>query len=159
MKSKKLASILLAAVALLLLAAWIRSGNAVAGISSALILMYLTGLLYWAASVLSWILSLPLLFYSLAVQLPVLSTLDAMITPSLARIIVPLLVPLQLFFYKIGPLKWITDRARKVRSVKMARCVKCRRFIPSDGALCPYCGFKVRRKSKRKDVPNKKRGS
>lgn len=157
MKSKKLASVLLAAVAILLLAAWIRSGNAAAGISSALILMYLTGLLYWAVSMLSWILSLPSLLYSLAVNLPVVSTLHATIAPSLAKIILPLLLPLQLLFYKIGPLKWIADRMRKVRSVKMARCVKCGRHIPFDGALCPYCGVKVRRR--RKNVPHKKRGS
>jgi hypothetical protein len=35
------------------------------------------------------------------------------------------------------------DRSRRVKFFEVTRCKSCKKDIPTDGALCPYCGKKT----------------
>lgn len=39
------------------------------------------------------------------------------------------------------------DRSRRVKFFEVAKCKSCKKDIPTDGALCPYCGERIEKSS------------
>ncbi|MDD5111052.1 MAG: hypothetical protein PHG85_00740 [Candidatus Altiarchaeota archaeon] len=146
-RNRKLLSAAILIIGLFLIAYWYQSHDAAAGISGALILAYISGLL----ALLIYILTL---FYSWFLALPVISTIYAFLYPLLAPVLTPILAPFLLLLTQLTPFRWAANKVRKIKSIKVKRCQNCGKDMPAVGTYCPYCGRKA---AKKKNAPHKKR--
>jgi hypothetical protein len=122
------------AIGLVLLAYWLYSHNTLAGVSGALILAYITGAIYLILALFSWLIAILTAIHSLIITLPMISTIHTTITP--------IFTPITAFLAKIGPFKWLADKTRNIKPVKMVECKKCRKETPAEGKYCCHCGRK-----------------